>query len=73
MNATYDFTDPVWNKVKCPNWPFRRLERHRCNPGHGDVCRHAKWPKNMNFKCPKGCKKVNGPPFCKRGRKACRV
>jgi len=65
--------DPKYNQRKCPNWPYVKLERYSCTPDHGDVCRHQKWPKNMNWRCPRGCKKMKKAPFCRKGWKVCRV
>ena len=50
------------------------------NPEYGDLCRNDDYPKNMNWRCPKGCVKTfnNKKPFCRNYKKnsknnACRV
>jgi len=76
----------TWNRKVCckegiKNWRFCKLQRFM-DDDHGDVCRNNDWPKNRNWRCPKGCFKVmDGPtngwadkPFCVgKDKKACRV
>jgi len=64
--STGECTGPVWDNVRCPIWPFQRLE-YGTNPDHGDICRHSDWPENKKWRCPKTCTKVKGwaaEPFC---------